>query len=92
MVLKAFDSFLIRFHLNGQKIKLKMKQKKLIGPCQLTSLKVFIDFKERSESIRNIWYLKDRGLDLCDHMEVTISESCKLIHAGRSRTYEIMRN
>ena len=37
--------FLIRFHLNGQKIKLKMKQKKLIGPCQLTSFKVFYRFQ-----------------------------------------------
>ena len=67
MVLKrSFDSFLIRFHLNGQKIKLKMKQKKLIGPCQLTRLKIFIDFKERSESIRTYGSSKN----FLGHMDV----------------------
>ena len=66
MVLKKDLSIvLIRFHLNGQKIKLKMKQKKLIGPCQLTRLKIFIDFKERSESIRTYGPSKT----IFDHMD-----------------------
>ena len=59
-------------------MKLKMKQKELIGPCQLTRLKIFIDFKERSESIRTYGSSKT----FLAIWTVTISESCKLIHAG----------
>lgn len=71
MVLKKDLSIvLIRFHLNGQKIKLKMKQKKLIGPCQLTRLKIFIDFKERSESIRTYGSSKTIFLDHMDGNDI----------------------
>ena len=47
-----------------------MKQKKLIGPCQLTRLKIFIDFKERSESIRTYGPSKTIFLDHMDGNDI----------------------
>ena len=61
-----------------------MKQKKLIGPCQLTRLKIFIDFKERSESIRTYGSSKTIFLDHMDGNDIG-----KLLnHAGHKRNYE----